>query len=141
MVRKRTHIIRSCNRLDQARVFYSAAILFTFSLGTSGGDLLAERLGVGYALSALIFAAGIAIVALAHRLGLNGILAFWIAYILTRPLGASTGDLLAQPGTAGGLGIGTPTVSATFLAVIVGLVIYLTMEQREHPLLPVSEST
>jgi uncharacterized membrane-anchored protein len=111
--------------------FYWAAILFTFSLGTSGGDLLAERMAVGYAMSALIFAAGIAIIYFAYRMRwMNEVLAFWLAYILTRPLGASIGDLLTQSGEAGGLGLGTIPVSAVFLLVIVILVTYLTREEK-----------
>ncbi len=100
-------------------LFYWAAILFTFALGTSAGDYLADR--------ALMFAALIVLTALAYYvLKINGVLAFWIAYILTRPLGASTGDLLSQPVVNGGLGLGTTLTSAVFLSVIVGLVIYLT---------------
>ena len=113
-------------------LFYWAAILFTFSLGTSGGDLLSERLAVGYALSALIFAAGIAIVYALYRMKvMNGVLAFWLAYILTRPLGASLGDLLTQAPADGGLGLGTIPVSVVFLLVIVILVFYLTKEERK----------
>jgi uncharacterized membrane-anchored protein len=111
--------------------FYWAAILFTFSLGTSGGDLLAERLAVGYALSALIFAAGIAIIYAAYRMRwFNEVLAFWLAYILTRPLGASLGDLLTQERASGGLGLGTVPVSAVFLLIIVILVAYLTKQEK-----------
>src|SRR3954453_7570272 len=70
--------------------FYWLAVLFTFALGTAAGDLTAERLNVGYALSVLLFAALIAAVAIAHfRFRMDAVLAFWIAYILTRPLGAS----------------------------------------------------
>ena len=88
--------------------FYWLAVLFTFALGTAAGDLTAERLNVGYAWSLALFAAAIALVAAAHYwLNLNAVLAFWLAYILTRPLGASTGDLLSQPRHAGGLGLGT----------------------------------
>ena len=77
--------------------FYWLAVLFTFALGTAAGDLTAERLNVGYAWSVVLFAAVIAAVAVAHyRFRLNAVLAFWIAYILTRPLGASIGDLLSQ---------------------------------------------
>jgi uncharacterized membrane-anchored protein len=113
-------------------LFYWAAILFTFSLGTSGGDLLSERLAVGYALSALIFAAGIAIVFALYRAKvMNGVLAFWLAYILTRPLGASLGDLLTQAPADGGLGLGTIPVSVVFLLVIVILVFYLTKEEKK----------
>ena len=119
-------------------LFYWAAILFTFSLGTSAGDLLSESLGLGYGFAALIFAAAIAVVIVAHRLGMNGILAFWIAYILTRPLGASTGDLLTQAKADGGLALGTIPTSAVFLVVIVSLVIYLSREEKRHPLEPVT---
>src|SRR6266446_5353255 len=88
--------------------FYWLTVLFTFALGTAAGDLTAERLSVGYAWSAVLFAAVIAAVAFAHyRFRLNAVLAFWIAYILTRPLGASMGDLLSQPRDNGGLGLGT----------------------------------
>ena len=111
--------------------FYWAAILFTFSLGTSGGDLLSERMAVGYALSAVIFAAGIAIIYAVYRMRIMGeVLAFWLAYILTRPLGASMGDLLTQAKGDGGLGLGTIPVSVVFLLVIVTLVVHLTREEK-----------
>jgi uncharacterized membrane-anchored protein len=112
-------------------LFYWAAILFTFSLGTSAGDLLSESLHLGYAVAALMFGAAIAIIYLAYRLKLmNEVLAFWLAYILTRPLGASMGDLLTQPKADGGLGLGTIPVSAVFLLGIVGGVIYLTRQEK-----------
>lgn len=112
--------------------FYWLAILFTFALGTSAGDLVAEKLSVGYLSSALIFGALIAVVTLAHlRFGLNAILSFWIAYILTRPLGASIGDYLAQPVSEGGLGLGTIVTSLIFLTTILSLVIYLTRSKRD----------
>src|SRR5262249_26047006 len=73
--------------------FYWAAVLFTFALGTSAGDLISERAGLGYLNSVFLFAGAIAVVALAHfRFRTNAILSFWVAYILTRPLGASIGD-------------------------------------------------
>jgi uncharacterized membrane-anchored protein len=73
----------------------------------------------------------IAVVAFAHfRLKLNAVLAFWIAYILTRPLGASSGDYVSQPRNNGGLGLGTTSTSLIFLGLILALVIYLTMSQR-----------
>lgn len=113
-------------------VFYWAAILFTFALGTAAGDLMAEGLQLGYAWSAVIFAGLIAAVTAAHYgLKANAILAFWIAYILTRPLGASLGDLLSQPADAGGLGLGTVTTSGLFLAVILGLVVWLTVGRKQ----------
>ncbi|MFF1632439.1 hypothetical protein [Leifsonia sp. NPDC058248] len=111
--------------------FYWLAILFTFALGTAAGDLIAEQLNVGYLASAAIFGGAIGVVAFAHfRLKLNGVVAFWIAYVLTRPLGASLGDYLSQPQDAGGLGLGTIATSALFLALIVALVVYLTVRQR-----------
>ncbi len=113
--------------------FYWLAILFTFALGTAAGDLAAERLALGYPLSAFMFGAVIAIVAVAHlRFKLNAVLAFWVAYILTRPLGASLGDFLSQPRDNGGLGLGTIATSALFLTAILGLVIYLTVTRRDQ---------
>jgi uncharacterized membrane-anchored protein len=112
--------------------FYWLAVLFTFALGTAAGDLTAERLNLGYLVSLLLFAGLIAAVALAHyRLGLNAVLAFWIAYILTRPLGASVGDYLSQPRADGGLGLGTTITSAIFLAAIVVVVAYLSFTRLD----------
>jgi uncharacterized membrane-anchored protein len=112
--------------------FYWLAILFTFALSTSAGDLAAEKLALGYSAAALIFGALIAIVTFAHfRFKLNAILAFWIAYILTRPLGASIGDYLAQPTEEGGLGLGTILTSLIFLSTILVLVLYLTRSKRD----------
>ncbi|HEV7595228.1 MAG TPA: hypothetical protein VGO33_09530 [Gemmatimonadaceae bacterium] len=113
-------------------LFYWAAILFTFSLGTSAGDLLSERLGLGYALSGVMFGAAIAVIYGAYRFGwMNEVLAFWLAYILTRPLGASMGDLLTAPKTDGGLGLGTIPVSVVFLLIIVALVVHLDREEKK----------
>lgn len=121
--------------------FYWLAILFTFALGTAAGDLTAEGLNLGYWISALMFAALIAVVTIAHyRFKLNAVLAFWIAYILTRPLGASLGDYLSQPRNAGGIGLGTVGTSAIFLVTILSLVIYLTKTRRDQiPLLSSDE--
>jgi uncharacterized membrane-anchored protein len=109
--------------------FYWLAILFTFALGTAAGDLLAEKLSLGYAVSILIFAAAIALIALAHyRFGLGPITAFWLAYILTRPLGASIGDEMSQHDPDfGGLGLGTTTTSYVFLGLILVMVGYLSV--------------
>ncbi|MGW3508699.1 COG4705 family protein [Streptomyces sp. NPDC000994] len=112
--------------------FYWLAVLFTFALGTSAGDLVSERMDLGYWLSAVLFALAIAAVAVAHfALGLNAVWSFWIAYILTRPLGASIGDYLSQPSADGGLGLGTVVTSALFLLVILGLVVYLSATRRD----------
>jgi uncharacterized membrane-anchored protein len=107
--------------------FYWLTVLFTFALGTAAGDLVAERFSIGYGPSALIFAGAIAVVYFAHvRLAMNAVLAFWVAYILTRPLGASIGDFMSQPRDAGGLGLGTTVTSAIFLLTILAVVVYLT---------------
>ena len=112
--------------------FYWLAILFTFALGTAAGDLVAEGMDLGYATAALLFAALIGVVALAHfRFKLNAVVSFWIAYILTRPLGASLGDLLSQPLENGGLALGTVKTSALFLIVILGLVVFLTRTKKD----------
>jgi uncharacterized membrane-anchored protein len=112
--------------------FYWLAILFTFALGTAAGDLAAERLGIGYGPSVLIFAALIGVVALAHfRFKLNAVLSFWLAYILTRPLGASIGDYMSQPTKDGGQGLGTTVTSVIFLGTILALVIFLTVTRRD----------
>lgn len=122
------HTIKTTKR----EIFYWAAILFTFSLGTSAGDLIAESSGLGYAYAALLFAAVIALVYLAYYfLKMNSILAFWIAYIFTRPLGASAGDLLSQPVNIGGLGLGTTITSIIFLTIILFLVIFLTIRNKK----------
>ena len=111
--------------------FYWATILFTFALGTAAGDLLAEQLKLGYLHSAMVFGAGIVITYAAYRmLSLNAVAAFWIAYILTRPFGASFGDLLSQPHANGGLGLGTVGTSAIFLSVILVLIVVMTKAQR-----------
>ena len=111
--------------------FYWLAVLFTFALGTAAGDLVAEGLNLGFLVALLVFAAAIALVAVVYFVfHLNAVLAFWIAYILTRPLGASTGDLLSQPVADGGLGLGTTGTSVLFLAVILILVIVLTRRAR-----------
>jgi uncharacterized membrane-anchored protein len=115
--------------------FYWLAILFTFALGTAAGDLASEQLNLGYWIAALIFGGMIAAVAIAHfRFGLDAVAAFWIAYILTRPLGASIGDYLSQSPHDGGLGLGTTGTSVLFLLTILGAVVYLSItrvDQRE----------
>lgn len=119
--------------------FYWAAILFTFALGTAAGDLLSEQMALGYALSGLIFGGMIAIITLGYYvLGLNAVFAFWSAYVLTRPLGASIGDFLTQGHKEGGLALSTTTVSVAFLVIIVALVAYLTVsridQEEVHPI-------
>jgi len=109
-------------------LFYWAAILFTFALGTAAGDLATEALGLGFRLGVVAFGALIAVVVVAYLAGANLVLTFWIGYILTRPLGASLGDLLSQSRNYGGAGLGTSTTSIAFLGMIVALVIWVTFE-------------
>jgi uncharacterized membrane-anchored protein len=123
------HSIRTSRREG----FYWLTVLFTFALGTAAGDLLAERLNLGYVLSLVVFAAAIAVVAFLYVVvKINPIAAFWIAYILTRPLGASTGDLLSQATRDGGLGLGTTGTSVLFLAVILALVVVLSLREASQ---------
>lgn len=117
--------------------FYWVAILLTFALGTAVGDLVAEKLIVGYLNTGLLFAAVIGVIAFGHFvLKMNAILAFWLAYILTRPLGASFGDLLSQPTDYGGLGLGTVITSFLFLSVIAGIVAYMSLTNRGAEVAP-----
>ncbi len=110
--------------------WYWLTVLFTFALGTSAGDLVSEKLDIGYWKTGLIFLGLIGLVALAHfAFGMGEILSFWLAYILTRPLGASLGDYLLQPPSGGGLGLGTGVTTFAFLAVIVAAVTYLTLSR------------
>ncbi|WHZ11725.1 MAG: Rhomboid family protein [Burkholderiaceae bacterium] len=102
-------------------LFYWAAILCTFALGTAAGDLATEALHLGFARGAVAFGALIALTYAIWRLGGNAVLTFWIAYILTRPFGAALGDLLTQARVDGGLGMGAMWTSALFLTVIVVL--------------------
>jgi uncharacterized membrane-anchored protein len=108
-------------------LFYWAAILFTFALGTAAGDLATEALGLGFKLGVVVFGALIALICIARGLGVNAVLSFWLAYILTRPLGASLGDWLSQARGYGGLGLGSTMTSIVFLAVIIALVAVLTL--------------
>ena len=111
-------------------LFYWAAILFTFALGTAAGDLATEALGLGFQLGVIVFGALIVLVSLAYYLGANPVLTFWLAYILTRPLGASLGDLISQSRAYGGIGFGTIYTSLGFLAVIIVLVAWVTFEVK-----------
>jgi uncharacterized membrane-anchored protein len=110
-------------------LFYWAAILFTFALGTAAGDLATEALGLGFKLGVVVFGILIAMIFVAYSLGVNTVLTFWLAYILTRPLGASLGDWLSQARDYGGLGLGTTLTSIVFLAVIIALVAFLTLSR------------
>jgi uncharacterized membrane-anchored protein len=127
------HSIRTRRR----ELFYWATVLVTFALGTAAGDLTATTLHLGYFASGVMFAAAIAVPAIAHfRFGLNAVAAFWIAYVLTRPLGASFADWLGVPPTRGGLDYGTGLVSLLGGLLIVVMVGYLAVRERGAPLQP-----
>jgi uncharacterized membrane-anchored protein len=108
-------------------LFYWVAILCTFALGTAAGDLATEALGLGFNVGVIVFSALIATFAAAWYLGVNPVLTFWLAYIVTRPLGALLGDLLSQSREYGGLGFGTVSTSIVFLSVIVALVAWVSL--------------
>ncbi|HZV72653.1 MAG TPA: hypothetical protein VFF79_02955 [Conexibacter sp.] len=115
-------------------VFYWAAVLATFALGTAAGDLTAVTFGLGYFASGLLFAAAIAVPAIGYwRFNLNSILAFWSAYVLTRPLGASFADWLGVTHSRGGLDLGAGWVSLALAAVIAGFVAYLGVTRKDAP--------
>src|SRR3954451_22649323 len=113
--------------------FYWLAILFTFALGTAAGDLVAEKFSLGYGPSIFIWGGAIAAITFAHYVfKLNAVLAFWLAYILTRPLGASIGDWMSQNSHKyGGLGLGTTGTSSIFLGCILALVTFLSITRRD----------
>lgn len=118
-------------------LFYWAAILCTFALGTAAGDLATEALGLGFTWGAVTFGMLIGLTCATWRMGGNPVLTFWIAYILTRPFGAALGDLLTQAKTYGGLGMGAPLTSSLFLSVIIILVSVAQLgRSRLNPIRP-----
>jgi uncharacterized membrane-anchored protein len=113
-------------------LFYWATVLTTFALGTAAGDWTAMTLHLGYWASGVLFAVLIAVPTVAHwRFGLNPITAFWFAYIITRPLGASFADWMAVSHARGGLGWGTGPVSLAWAAAILGFVVYLAASRKD----------
>jgi uncharacterized membrane-anchored protein len=114
---------------DRRERFYWIAILLTFALGTAAGDLVAETFAFGYLTTAAIFAAVILVIAALHYvLHMDAITSFWLAYIFTRPFGASIGDLLSQPPEYGGAGFGTIYTSLAFLVGIVVIVAFASTQ-------------
>ena len=112
-------------------LFYWAAVLSTFALGTAAGDYTAHTLKLGYFASAILFAGLILIPAVGYRfLHMNEVLAFWFAYVLTRPVGASIADWLGKPKNLSGLALGDGAVSIAFAALIVGCVAVLTRQWK-----------
>jgi uncharacterized membrane-anchored protein len=112
-------------------MFYWATVIATFALGTAAGDMTASTLGLGYFPSAVLFAVLFALPALAYWLfGLNEVVAFWFAYVVTRPLGASFADWVGKP-YLGGLGLGDAKVALVLTILIIGFVGYLTVTRKE----------
>src|ERR1700736_1036596 len=127
---EKTLSIHSINT-PRRELFYWATVIATFGLGTAAGDMTAATLGLGYFASGILFAVLFAVPALAYGLfGLNEIATFWLAYIMTRPLGASFADWFGKP-ILGGLGLGDPKVSLVLTILIIGFVGYLTVTRKD----------
>ncbi len=127
---EKTLSIHSINT-PRREMFYWATVIATFALGTAAGDLTAATLGLGYFSSGVLFAVLFAVPALAYRLfGLNEVVAFWFAYIMTRPLGASFADWFGKP-ILGGLGLGDTKVALVLTILIIGFVGYLTITRKD----------
>jgi uncharacterized membrane-anchored protein len=121
----------------RGELLYWIAIMFSNSLGTSSGDFLADVVGLGFRDSVLLLSGTMLVLLAAHYFTrINGTLLFWIAFVLTRPLGATGGDSLSKPRELGGLGLGTEWTSAALLAVLIALVIYQSFYLQRHPLDP-----
>ncbi|OAT75028.1 hypothetical protein A9B99_17790 [Mangrovibacter phragmitis] len=128
--KERTLSIHSINT-QRRELFYWTAILLTFSLGTAGGDWVSETLQLGFLNATLLFGFLITFCLIAYSFfKCNSVICFWIAYILTRPLGASLGDFLSQPVTSGGMNIGSTTINLCFLTIILVLVTYLHLAKK-----------
>ncbi|HWF70236.1 MAG TPA: hypothetical protein VG187_11830 [Mycobacterium sp.] len=126
----------SVNTVSTPKVegFYWATITFSQTLGTALGDWLADTGGIGYERGALVFAAGLAVVAaLYYWTGVSRVTLFWVAFILTRPLGATVGDLLDKPVSNGGLDVSRPLASAVIAALIVAAIIVVPQRPGQHP--------
>jgi uncharacterized membrane-anchored protein len=126
----------SVNTVATPRVemFYWVTILFSQTLGTALGDWMADTNGLGYEAGAIVFAAGLAVAAAAYfYTKISRTLLFWVAFILTRPLGATLGDLLDKPLDHGGLGISRYLASGILAAIIVALVLLLPQRPGVHP--------
>ena len=118
----------------RAEAFYWATIMFSQTLGTALGDILADTGGLGYGGGALVFGAALAVVALLYlRTGVSRTLLFWAAFILTRPLGATVGDYLDKPLANGGLALGRFAASGVLLGVMVALILLLPQRAGRHP--------
>lgn len=114
-------------------IFYWLTVCCTFALGTATGDLTAVTLHLGYFTSGVVFTLAIIVPLVAWRLGVNPVLTFWVAYILTRPIGASFADFFGMPKTSGGLGIGHGPVSLVTIVLVVACIAYLARTGKDHP--------
>ena len=118
----------------KVEIFYWAAITFSQTLGTALGDWMADSTGLGYEGGAIVFGAALAVVAAAYyRTHLSRVTLFWMAFILTRPLGATVGDLLDKPLDQGGLALSRPLASAVIAAFILGCLLILPQRAGSHP--------
>ena len=118
----------------KAEVFYWAAITFSQTLGTALGDWLADTGGLGYEGGAFVFGGGLAMIAVAYYgINVSRVALFWAAFILTRPLGATVGDLLDKPVSQGGLNLSRPLASAIIAIFIVGCLFLLPQRPGRHP--------
>jgi uncharacterized membrane-anchored protein len=130
---ERTLSIKSVTAGPRER-FYWAAVLATFAMGTALGDLAAYTLGLGFLAAGIAFTVLFALPLVArHLLGLNGILAFWLAYVMTRPLGASFADWMGKSHRAGGLAWGDGPVALVLAILIVGMVAFVATTGRDSP--------
>jgi uncharacterized membrane-anchored protein len=127
---ERTLDIHTINA-PRREVFYWATVIFTFALGTALGDLFATPLHLGYLTSALLFAGLILIPLVAWKLGANSVATFWIAYILTRPIGASFADFFGMPKTSSGMGFGHPVVAAVTIVIVAASIWFLAASGKD----------
>ncbi len=129
----------SVNTVSTPRVeaFYWAAITFSQTLGTALGDWIADTGGLGYEGGALVFAAGLAVIAaLYYWTDVSRVLLFWTAFILTRPLGATLGDFLDKPLEHGGLELSRPLASVVIAAIMIACILLLPQRAGSHPRQP-----
>ena len=114
-------------------IFYWIVIFFTFALGTAAGDLLSGTFHLGYMDATIIFGVVMVVAPLVlYLLKINSVVLFWITYILTRPFGASGGDLLSHPKWKGGFGYGTGTTALCVLAVMILMIVYMTITHKKE---------
>jgi uncharacterized membrane-anchored protein len=130
--KEHTLSIHSINN-DDREMFYWLIVLTTFALGTGVGDTISEQLSFGYLHSLILFGSIFILSGVLYYLKIiSGVLAFWIAFIVTRPIGASLGDLFIQSPKDGGFGISVGTINIIFFIVIISSVLYLTLNLRNR---------